>query len=84
MSAKQNMQSAYTKVISDYLKAEIEVNSIAGPFNEPPLPNLHINRFGIIPRSAPGKWQLITDLSYPQGSSVNDGIPKELCLVTLS
>ena len=51
------MQSAYQhpEVMSDYLKAEIELNSIACPFKEPPLPNLHINHFGIIPRSAPGK-----------------------------
>ena len=27
----------------------------------------------------PGKWRLIIDLSAPQGSSVNDGIAKELC-----
>ena len=27
----------------------------------------------------PGKWRLITDLSYPQGASVNDGISPELC-----
>ena len=27
----------------------------------------------------PGKWRLITDLSYPPGLSVNDGIDKELC-----
>ena len=69
ISAKRNMQSAYQhpKVISDYLKAEIELNSIVGPFNEPPLPNLNINRFGVIRKSILGKWRLITDLSYPQG-----------------
>ena len=27
----------------------------------------------------PGKWQLIVDLSYPAGSSVNDGIEPKLC-----
>jgi len=26
-----------------------------------------------------GKWRLITDLSFPEGSSVNDGIDSELC-----
>ena len=30
--------------------------------------NLNINRFGVIPkRHQPGKWRLITDLSYPHG-----------------
>ena len=27
----------------------------------------------------PGKWQLIADLSSPDGASVNDGIEKGLC-----
>ena len=73
------MQSAYqqSKVISDYLKAEIEVNSIAGPFKEPLMLSLHINRFSAIPRSTPGKWLLITDLSYLQGLSVTDVIPMQ-------
>ena len=49
---------------------------------EPPLPNLHINRFGVIPKSTLGKLRLLTDLAYRQGSSVNDSIPKELCCIT--
>ena len=35
---------------------------------------------GVIPKGhVPGKWRLITDLSYPQGASVNDGIDPQLC-----
>ncbi len=42
--------------------------------------SLHINRFGTIPKKhQPGKWRLITDLSYPEGKSVNDAIDKSLC-----
>ena len=33
----------------------------------------------MIPKSEPGKWRLIVDLSSPKGASVNDGISKELC-----
>ena len=29
-----------------------------------------------------GKWHLITDLSYPPGESVNDGIDPDLCSLT--
>ena len=51
---------------------------VAGPFSIAPIPNLHISRFGIIPKKyQPGKWWLILDLSSPVGLSVNDGIPKE-------
>ena len=75
------MPSAYehAQVINDYLKTEVELNCIAGPFKVPPLPELHINRFGVIPKSTPGKWRLITDLSYPSGASFNDGIPEDSC-----
>ena len=44
------------------------------------IPGLHINRMGVVPKGhTPGRWRLITDLSFPQGASVNDGINRELC-----
>ena len=52
---------------------------MAGPFTILPYPELHISRFGVIPKSnQPGQWRLILDLSSPEGHSVNDGIPKPL------
>eukprot|EP00731_Ephydatia_muelleri_P036129 Em0203g4a len=39
-----------------------------------------LKRFGVIPKGHnEGKWRLITDLSYPTGHSVNDGINPALC-----
>ena len=39
-------------------------------------PDVHVSRFGVILKThQPGKWRLITDLSHPQGHSINDGIP---------
>ena len=41
---------------------------------------LQISRFGVIPKPhQPGKWRLITDLSSPEGSSINDGIATRFC-----
>ena len=79
-SAKRNCPSAYehADVIDNYIKEEISFGSIAGPFKEAPFKNIHINRFGVIPKSTPGKWRLITDLSCPPGASVNDGIPSDV------
>ena len=80
--AKQNMQSATQNpaVIWDYLKTETEAGNILGPFPRDIAPRVHINRFGAIPKKhQPGKWRLITDLSYPQGSSINDTIDPDLC-----
>ena len=79
-SATQNMPSASLQpsVIDDYLNTEIAKGRVAGPFSSPPLPHLHISRFGVIPKKhQPGKWRLILDLSSPDGHSVNDGIRKD-------
>ena len=40
------------------------------------------NRCGVIPKGHSGKWRVITDLSYPLGSSVNDSIDSTLCSLT--
>ena len=46
-------------------------------------PDVHTNRFAVIPKNyQQDKWQLITDLSYPAGSSVKDDIPSQLCSLT--
>ena len=79
-SASQNMPTAFLQpsVIDQYLLPELEKGRVAGPFSISPLANLHISRFGIIPKKyQPRKWRLILDLSSPQGHSVNDGIPKD-------
>ena len=51
---------------------------LKGPFEPSSLPQLHISRFGIIPKKATNKWRLICDLSSPEGYSINDGISEEL------
>ena len=79
-SASGNMSSAFLnpQVIDNYLQSEVQIGRVAGPFLEPPLPRLHVSRFGVLPkRNQPGKWRLILDLSSPTGNSVNDGIISE-------
>lgn len=59
---------------------ELHSGNILDPFGEAELPGIHVNRIGCIPKKhQPGKWRLITDLSHPQGGSVNDAIPPKLC-----
>ena len=63
-----------------YLQTECELGRVLGPFATLPADKLHISRFGVIPKkSQPGKWWLMVDLFAPEGHSVNDGIPRELC-----
>ena len=81
-SAKKNMLSAQRnpQVIEEYLQGEVTKGNILGPFSPGTAPDTHINRFGAIPKKhQPGKWRLITDLSYPEGNSVNDAIDPSLC-----
>ena len=37
------------------------------------LQNLHVSRFGVIPKKG-NAWRLVLDLSFPVDHSVNDGI----------
>ena len=82
-SAMANMVSAnhHPQIVSEYLHKEIERGRMLGPFPDAGgLPPLHINRFGVIPKGHnTGKFRLITDLSFPSGKSVNDGIDPDLC-----
>ena len=80
--AIRNIPSAYEQpqIVDKYLQAECAQGRVLGPLPPPPIPELHISRFGVIPkRSQPGKWRLIVDLSAPDEHSVNAGIPTELC-----
>ena len=82
--ARGNMKSAQDnpQVIRDYLATELHAGRIVGPFDPKQYPYIHTSRFGVIPKSTPGKWRLIVDLSSPEGGSVNDGIRETWCSLT--
>ena len=80
--ARRNMPSAaaHPEVISKYVEDEISEGRIFGPFPKGAIPKLQINRMGVIPKGhTPGKWRMVTDLSFPEGASVNDGIDPHFC-----
>jgi len=69
-SATANMASArlHPQVITEYIQMELSRGRMLGPFSLTfTTPELHINRFGVIPKTQKGKWRLITDLSFPPG-----------------
>ena len=67
------------KEIDEFLAGECAMGRILGPFDRSFVPMVHLNRLGAVPKSTPGKYRLIVDLSYPNGGSVNDGISGSLC-----
>ena len=82
-NAASNMLSAmqHPEQIDEYLEKELRLGRMLGPFRDlGGLPPVHISRFGVIPKGHNiGKWRLITDLSFPPGNSVNDGIDPAIC-----
>ena len=72
ISALQNPQAVDMK-----LGQELAANRLAGPFTSPPFQPFCVSPLGLIPKKVPGDFRLIHHLSYPKGSSVNDGIAAE-------
>lgn len=74
--SSKNLISAYQnpKVIDDKIKKEIELGRVAGPFSSPPLKKFCVSPLGVVPKKTPGEYRLIHHLSFPKGSSINDGI----------
>ena len=72
--------TAHPVVIDEYVAAETAGGRILGPFLRGEIPGILINRLGVVPKGHnPGKWHLITDLSYSEGASVNNGVDSDLC-----
>lgn len=47
---------------------------MAGPFQDRPFYPFRVPPLGLVPKKTLGEFRLIHHLSYPRGSSVNDGI----------
>ena len=62
---------------------EIHFGRIFGPDNHRPISNLRLNPVGVVPKKTRG-WRLISHLSSPVGSSVNEFIDSEMCSVSYS
>ena len=80
-SARRNLQVAvsHPEVVNKYLKDELTLNRVYGPFSRHQFTTVQISRFGVIPKHhQSNKWRLIMDLSHPQRHSINDYIPKTL------
>ena len=68
-------------VLWQKINNEIKLGRVGGPFPPPPFSNLQVSPLGLVPKKNPGEFRLIHHLSHPEGSSVNDHIPHELCTV---
>ena len=73
------------RVACEKIRKEIKLNRVAGPFEAPPMADLHCSPLGLVPKKQvigeQLEYRLIHNLSYPKGESVNDNISHELCTV---
>jgi len=70
--------SQHPEVVLGNLIKEVQLGRIAGPFPSPPLPNMQCHPVGVVPKKHSLEWRTIYHLSYPEGDSINDHIPKDL------
>lgn len=71
------------EVIDNDIFEEVQGQCMIGPLPSVTLSNgskVHLNWIGLLPKGLnSGKWRLITDMSFPTGESVNNGIDPRLC-----
>ncbi|XP_069133139.1 uncharacterized protein [Argopecten irradians] len=75
----KNLKSALDNiaVLKQKIECELSLGRVQGPFELPPFPNLQISPLGLVPKREPNEYRVIHHLSYPLGSSINDGIDPE-------
>lgn len=64
-------------MVDTKITKELEAGRLAGPFQVRPFHPFRVSPLGVVPKKTPGEFCLIHHLSYPRGSSVNDGISPE-------
>ena len=69
-------------VVSAKLSKELDAHRLAGPFSSPPFPVFRISPLGLVPKKVEGEFRLIHHLSYPRGSSLNEGISSDYTTVS--
>ena len=69
-------------VVDGKISKELKAGRLAGPFRTRPFYPFRISPLGVVPKKIPGEFGLIHHLSYPRGSSVNDGISRDHTSVT--
>ena len=75
----RNLISAtqHPDVVSSNISKEVNLGRVAGPFTSSPLPHLQCHPVGVVPKKHSSEWRTIYHLSYPEGDSINDHIPKD-------
>ena len=82
-STLKNQQSAihYSSHVDEYIGKESAYGAIIGPYSSNPFQiPLTISPLLSVPKKETSERRTVMDLSFPEGSSVNDGIPRDTYL----
>ncbi|KAI8482867.1 cytoplasmic pattern recognition receptor signaling pathway in response to virus [Branchiostoma belcheri] len=74
---RRNHSSArtYSDAVDRYVNKEVELGATQGPYQLPPFENHFVTSpLQTVPKGSEGARRVVVDLSFPPGSSVNDGI----------
>ena len=73
--------SNFDSHVQAYIDTEMPWNAIAGPFVYPPFSDDFVcSPLQTVPKRGSSTRRVVMDLSFPPGSSVNDGIPQDTYL----
>lgn len=68
----------FPRDVGEFLKKELEMGAVIGPFKSSPFPGQdRISPLNTVPKKGSSERRVILDLSFPEGKSINEGIPRE-------
>lgn len=68
-------------VVRKKLDKELGLHRISGPYTSKPFDNFICSPLGLVPKKSQGEFRIIHDLSFPEGNSVNEHIPRDKALM---
>ena len=76
-STNHHSALAFPEHVTNYIQTELDHGAMLGPFTTPPFKYFHLSPLMTRPKKDSEDRRVIVDLSFPHGTSVNDGIPKD-------
>ena len=76
--------AAHCEVVSSFLASQVKAGYMIGPLPAHACSNVVTSRMAVVPKSTPGKFRVIVDLSAPAHNSVNDNIHRDRIHVAYS
>ena len=75
INAVPNAKQEELEIMREKIDKELTAGRVEGPFDCPPFKTYHLSPLFLVPKSAPGQYRMILNLSFPKNhSSINSNI----------